>query len=421
MTERFTTIEQASDFLLRYSPEKQAGETYTLTRMKDLMNRLGNPQNGVLAVHVAGTSGKTSTAFYIRSLLRAHGVRTGLTMSPHISSITERVQIDDGPLSDEVFIKYLNEFIDKIEQFNDLQPTYFELLTAFAYWTFHMEGVDYMVIEVGLGGLHDATNVIDSANKVSVITPIGLDHTEVLGRTLPLIAAQKAGIISPSSVVFTVQQEASVLSTLRQTVDRQGARLYVVNTSHRERSTVPLFQQDNFSLARRVIEYITRRDRLAGIPANKEDELAEQTPPGRFERYNVGDKTIILDGAHNPQKVEALLESLKVRHNGPFAWLTGFISAPDEKISQCVGLLANQTDQFIATQFSVGQGFKSRQSVEAVWLAQEFRRRGASVVAKTDPQDALDLLLQSKQRTIIVTGSLYLVASLRERVRNLAT
>jgi len=177
-----TSIKDAEQLLLTYSPEKQAGETYTLGRMRLFMERLGNPQNDIPAVHIAGTSGKTSTAYYVRAMLEAHGKKTGLTTSPHITSVAERVQIGGKPLDDATFLSYLNEFLALIARWPDIRPTYFELLTAFAYWVFKQESVDYMVIEVGLGGLLDATNVIDT-EKVCVITPIA--SLRRLGWTIP--------------------------------------------------------------------------------------------------------------------------------------------------------------------------------------------------------------------------------------------
>ncbi|MES2876743.1 MAG: Mur ligase family protein [Patescibacteria group bacterium] len=415
-----SSIIEAERFLLNYSPEKQSGETYTLGRMKQLMERLGNPQNDIRAIHVAGTSGKTSTAHYVRLLLEAHGLRVGLTTSPHISSIAERVQVDGAPLAAERFVPYLNEFLAIIEAWGDIRPTYFELLTAFAFWVFKQERVDYMVIEVGLGGLLDATNVIASKSKISVITPIGLDHTEILGSSLTEIANQKAGIIHDDSDVFTCVQAIDAENVIRTVSLRRQARLNVVSVQRDDVSTAPLFQQDNFGLAHEVVRFAMARDHVKTIEPAKLNLLIHNTPPGRFEVYIIGDKTIVLDGAHNPQKLAAFTESLYRRYDGPFAWLIGFIEAPDGKIADCVELIANGRDKFIATQFTVGQDIKGRRSVAAPTLASRFTERGATVLAVENADEALEALLQSKQRTVVVTGSLYLVAILRQRILELA-
>jgi dihydrofolate synthase/folylpolyglutamate synthase len=421
MSARFSHLDQAVDYLLTYSPEKQAGETYTLERMKELMGRLGNPQNHIPAVHVAGTSGKTSTCYYIRALLQAHGVRTGLTASPHISSITERVQIDGVPLNDSAFLEYLERFLDLIEPWLDIRPTYFELLTAFAFWVFKQERVEWMVVEVGLGGLLDATNVISSKQKICVITPIGLDHTQVLGDTIAEIAQQKAGIITPGSTVFIPAQHPDADHVIHGAVAEQHASLRVVADLQIDSAEdAPAFQRRNFALARTVMEYIADLNDYAPVLADVSSLIA-QSPPGRFEVYEAAGKQIVLDGAHNPQKLSAFLQALHARFDGPFAWVVGFISAPDTKIDECVAMIADEVDEYVATQFTVGQDIKGRQSISADDLASRLVDNGATVHVEHDAEAALRQALKMKQRTVVVTGSLYLVAALRPKLEELAT
>lgn len=421
MSEVLTSIEQAETFLLSYSPEKQTGETYTLGRMRLLMERLGNPQNDIPAVHVAGTSGKTSTSYFIRALLEAHGKKTGLTSSPHIASITERVQVGGKPLDDATFLGYLNEFIAIIERWPDIKQTYFELLTAFAFWVFKRERVDYMVIEVGLGGLLDATNVM-TTKKVCVITPIGLDHTEILGNTIAEIAVQKAGILNQGSQVFSAAQDQDAARVIRAACELNQATLELVSTEIDETIDTPLFQQANFSVARAVVRHIAERDGLPQIDDAAIRDCISQTPPGRFETYQVGEKTVILDGAHNPQKLHAFVESLRLRHTEPIDWLVGFVSAPEHKVVACLRELMHDGDDYIFTDFTVGQDIKGRKSVPA----QEVERNMARLTGRTwnviaDPERALGALLASKKRTVVVTGSLYLVAKLRRLASNQAT
>lgn len=410
-----TSIEQAASFLLAYSPEKQAGQTYTLERMKLLMERLGNPQDKLIVIHVAGTSGKTSTSYYVRALLEAHGQKTGLTSSPHITSITERVQVGGVPLRPSIFLRYLCEFLTLVKQWPELEPTYFELLTAFAFWVFEKEKVDYAVIEVGLGGLLDATNIINGP-KVCVITPIGIDHTEVLGDTVTLIAEQKAGIITPESVVFSAPQEKVVRQIIQRKCEDENATLRPVEPLGNTSSNVPVFQQENFSLARAVVAFIKQRDSLPSIHQEKIDACISQTPPGRFEVYTIGDKTIILDGAHNPQKLEAFVYSLRRQFPEPITWLIGFVSASDSKIAACVEQIVAPADDYTVTEFSVGQDIKGRRSVPATLVADLLRSHSASCVVETDAFTALSKVLTTKKRTVVVSGSLYLVAQLRQAI-----
>lgn len=417
MGANLTTVDEAEAYLLAYSPEQQGGGTYTLERMQVLMERLGNPQNDMPAVHIAGTSGKTSTTYYVRALLEAHGKKTGLTASPHITSITERVQVSGVPLPDAQFLIYLNEFIDIIEPWSDIQPTYFELLVAFAFWVFKRENVEYMVIEVGLGGLLDATNVIDSTNKVCVITPIGLDHTQILGNTVKAIAAQKAGIIQNGTIVLSASQEADAKDVLIETVNEKDVWIDFVDAPVDSSLDVPMFQQQNFALARAAVELIKIRDGLNDVTQEEIDGCIASTPPGRFEIYTIGDKTVILDGAHNPQKLHAFVESLNARFGGPFVWLFGMMESPDQKVHECLEAIAGPNDTYVFTQFEVNQDIKRRMAVGADELSRRMNELGvADIIAELDADVALERALGGQKQVIVVTGSLYLVARLRNDI-----
>lgn len=415
-----TTIQEAEQFLLAYSPEKLTGETYTLGRMKELMARLGNPQNTIPAVHVAGTSGKTSTSYFIRSLLQAHGKKTGLSISPHITSITERVQVDGYPLEDTIFLKYLNEFIQIISSWQDSTPTYFELLTAFSFWVFHKEQVDYMVVEVGLGGLLDATNVITNQDKISVITPIGLDHTQILGDKIEDIAKQKAGVILPNSTVFVAPQVKVAAEAIEAVVHRTSSRSTVVQSGQYQ-DNIPPFQQDNFEVAKNVIDYLVERDNLTYISDQVAAKCIYNMPPGRFETYTIGNTHVILDGAHNPQKLTAFINALQLQSKSPYVWLVGFIEAPDAKIKDCLEQIYVQGSEYYFANFNVGQDIKHRKSVDAHELAKQTSEWNADINVVAEPGVSLEKIIrEQKERTVIVTGSLYLVAKLRGLVIQLA-
>jgi dihydrofolate synthase/folylpolyglutamate synthase len=300
-----------------------------------------------------------------------------------------------------------------IDRWPDVRPTYFELLTAFAFWVFKREHVDYMVIEVGLGGLLDATNVIGRRGKVSVITPIGLDHTDVLGTTIAEIAAQKAGIVNRDSVVFTPSQVPEAYQVIQTVAAGKGARLVDVRITRDESMAVPLYQQDNFSLAKAVVGYIAERDGLKPLSNEMITRSMTATPPGRFEVYEINGKTVVLDGAHNPQKLMALHEAMGHQYDGPFAWLVGFVAAPEKKIDDCIEVIAKTSDRYVVTQFSVGQDIKGRVSVPATTIAEKLTQKHCEVSVAADPEGAFELLLQSEQDVLVVTGSLYLVAQLR--------
>ena len=222
------TIGEALATLHTYIPAPgMMAKNYTLDRMQQLMALLGHPQDSYKSIHIAGTSGKTSTAYFVSGLLQTAGAKVGLTVSPHIQSITERIQINGEPIADDLFVHYLNMLLAKLED-SAITPTYFELLVALAFLVFREEDVDYAVIETGLGGLLDGTNVITRQDKVCVITDIGLDHTDVLGATVEEIALQKAGIVQPGTTLILQHQAETIEQTITDEAYRRGAEEVVI-------------------------------------------------------------------------------------------------------------------------------------------------------------------------------------------------
>ncbi|MEO8862893.1 MAG: Mur ligase family protein, partial [Candidatus Saccharimonadales bacterium] len=293
---------EANLVLARYIPltKEITGKDITLERMRPLMDHLGNPERGLCVIHIAGTSGKTSTAYYIASLLKQQGRTVGLTVSPHMDSVTERVQLDMQTLSEADFCMALSEFIDLLDS-APLQPTYFELLTAFAYWYFAKVGVDYAVVETGLGGLYDATNIAHGNNKVCVITDIGYDHMHVLGNTLPEIAAQKAGIIWPHNQVFSYPQPEEIMSVLEAKCLETHSILNVLSIiEHHDGpeslGALPLYQKRNWLLAKYVCDFVVERDGLQKLSSTQISSSIQIQVPGRMEIVKYLGKTIVMDG-----------------------------------------------------------------------------------------------------------------------------
>ena len=409
-----TSLDAAMETLLQYSPRDMKGK-YQLDRMQALLEFLGNPQETFCSIHIAGTSGKTSTSYFIRGFLEAAGRKTGLTVSPHIVAINERVQIGGIPLAEDLFLAYLNEFLPLVSE-TKLQPTYFELLIALAYWVFAREKVDYAVIETGLGGLLDGTNTITREDKVCVITNIGLDHTEILGDTLPLIAEQKAGIIQPRNHVLVRAQEEEVMRVFERVAGAQGAQLEVISDITAP-GILPEFQHGNWALALAAYHYVAQRDGLGDLTDVQQERVTHQTPPGRGEVYEIDGKTVILDGAHNPQKLEALLHSLKLQNITSAAVLANFVESPDSKLQQSIELLLPFASGWIVPEFSAGQDLKSRHSFESGRIVAGSRSH--DVVAIADPHEALRALMARPERMLLITGSLYLVSLLRPELLKL--
>lgn len=379
------------------------------------MQHIGHPEKTLRVIHVAGTSGKTSTCYFIRGLLEAAGQKTGLTVSPHIVAINERVQIGGVPLAEPVFVRYLNEFLALIDNFAD-KPTYFELVMAFALWVFAQERVDYAVVETGLGGLLDATNVLERADKICALTAIGFDHTEILGRRLSDIAYQKVGIVHPGNVMFTVRQSRTVMTVFRRQVDAVGAKLVVIPEPVPV-NDVPTFHYANWALAEAVYESVRLRDGLRPLAADAGTAVRRQTPPARFEIYHVGDKTVIIDGAHNPQKLRACIDSLPADVHGTATVVLSLVSAPSYKIAECLEIIAPLAETTLVTSFAVGQDLKLRSSVGLAALAEAARAAGCRhVESHADAVAAVDRALTLPNPTIIIVGSLYLASIVRPAV-----
>jgi dihydrofolate synthase / folylpolyglutamate synthase len=397
---------------------RPGSNTYTLERMRALMEFLGNPQNSLRIVHVAGTSGKTSTAYYASALLEASGANVGLTVSPHVVEVNERVQINRAPLPEHEFCSSLGEFIGRIEA-SGIEPSYFELMVAFAFQQFATRGVDYAVIEVGLGGLLDATNVISRADKVCVITDIGLDHTNVLGNTISEIAAQKAGIIQHGNQVFMYKQSEAVMGEARRAALRNTAKLHEIARAKIAALThLPRFQQRNFYLAEQAIRYVLQRDGVPELTPRQLKFAAGIQVPGRMEIHRAGGKTIIFDGAHNEQKMTALTQSIRAAFpDQPVAALAAFVKSDAERWHPALDSLALVAKHIIVSSFNLEPDDRLKKSMSAQQVADYLRESGFTAVnVESDLATACHELLKRPEPVLLITGSLYMLHDAREIV-----
>jgi dihydrofolate synthase/folylpolyglutamate synthase len=332
-----------------------------LDRMTELVGLLGDPQRACPVIHITGTNGKTSTARMADALLRSRGLRTGRFTSPHLVSIRERIVVDGAPVSPERFVAAYEEVIPYVRLVDErhlVAMSFFEVLTGMAFAIFADTPVDVMVIEVGVGGRLDCTNVADGA--VAVITPIAIDHTRLLGSTVEEIAAEKAGIIKPGAVAVLAQQPLAAAEVLVRhtaevgaTVAREGVEFGVLSREQAvggqqlvlrglrgtyEDIYLPLFgvhQAGNAACALAAVEAFAGVSDTeetfvaAGLDADLVREaFAKVTSPGRLEVIRRS-PTIILDAAHNPAgmaaTVAAILESFG------FARLSGVFAASGDK------------------------------------------------------------------------------------------
>lgn len=412
-------LEEANKALAAFVPsQKHTYDDYKLDRMRELMRLLGNPQNNLRVIHIAGTSGKTSTSYFITALLREAGMMVGTTVSPHVSGVNERVMIDGKPLQEELFCYYLDKFIQLVKDAK-IKPTYFELIVAFAYWVFAREEVDYAVVETGLGGLLDGTNVVDREDKLCVITDIGLDHTHILGDTIDKIAVQKAGIIQKGNHVMILPQNKAVADIMLQRCKTVGALLHTVHAQDEMPvwlQDLPHYQQRNFSLALASFALIAQRDELIDITQGGLDRAAHIQIPGRMEKIEYQDKTLILDGAHNPQKMQSLakeLETIGRTRNGGIAAMVAM--ADDKDIDESLDSLLPYVNYVVCTKFHASQDLPKK-PVDPTRIRKVVDRTGIGAINAEDPQSALQTLLQRPEDTLLVTGSLYLVSQIRAAV-----
>jgi dihydrofolate synthase/folylpolyglutamate synthase len=420
------TIQEAEAALLPYVPlvAQLTGKGTTLERVIPLMELAGNPQDRLKTVHIAGTSGKTSTSYYITELLRASGKTVGLTVSPHVDSITERVQINGQPLSDAEFCRELETFLAIVERAAQ-PPSYFELLYAFTLWIFERRAVEYAVIETGMGGLFDATNVAKRADKVCVITDIGFDHTHILGNTLPEITAQKIGIAHAGNVVLMYEQAADIMQVVEQYVRQVGAEVRPTTQDAEQTandvdiSRLPLYQQRNWLLARYAYKYLQNRDGLPNLTSQVLQDTLTIQVPGRMDVRQIKGKTIVMDGAHNEQKMTTFITSFQ--HLYPGVKPAVVLALKEGKEYQKVlPLLATFAARVYLTTFQTSQDLPAR-SIEPELLTKHLQAYpDLPVQCFSDQRAAFTALLASPETVGVITGSFYLLSQLRKNERIIA-
>jgi dihydrofolate synthase/folylpolyglutamate synthase len=426
--------EQALDYIFGYTdyekvPLPHALGSYDLRRVEELLTRLGNPHLAAKSVHIAGTNGKGSTAAMIASVLTSSGYTTGLYTSPHLITIRERFQVDKRPISRAEFARITTRLKPEVEGVN-LKASYgelttFELLTALAFTYFQTKGVDYQVLEVGMGGRFDATNVIRP--EVCVITSISLDHTEVLGDSLATIAAEKAGIIKPKSVVVLAPQPDEVVPVIEKACRRQQAELVmvgrdvtwkglgfngkqqlleVVGRRDSYRISLPLlgdYQMENASSAAAALEVLKEK----GFAISRDSitsGLAQVAWPGRLQVLRRR-PLLVVDGAHNPDAARKLVLSLSQYFKFKRAILVMGVSG-DKNVSGVVSELAPLFDEVIVTRSG------HPRAMETAWLRAIFQDRGTAVQVTETVPEALSLAVgrAGSQDLVCVSGSLFVVA-----------
>lgn len=408
-----------------------------LARPRALFGALDDPQDRFRAVHVAGTAGKGSVSTFVAGLLRAHGFRVGAHLSPHVHSVLERFQLDGSPAPAELVDAELDRIrpaVEAVERAGHGRPSFFEVTNAVAFGLF-ADRVDYGVVETGLGGLLDSTNTISRADKLAVITPIGLDHQDLLGATVGEIAAQKAGILPSGGRAVAARQESpEAADALSAEAARRGCALRWVDlgppavqtwtgpggTELRLRGQPPLslgltgrHQAGNAHLALRAVEALAARDGWALDADAVWLGLRSATLPGRFERRAVGGRAAVLDGAHNPMKLSALVTTLQEVHPGArFPWVLAF--KQDKDLAAALDVVAPVASVVVATEFcTTGGDHPADASVPADLVAAAAADRGIATVVEGDPVLAVRRAAEEADEAVpvVVSGSFHLLAA----------
>jgi len=465
---KIDNLKQFEKFLKSRIPSREAlfvGDL-GLKRAKYLMRLLGNPQNKIRVIHVAGTSGKGSTVHLLSHLLQSQGFSVGMSISPHMFDIRERFQINNKLTDEKIVLKYFNQILPKILQMEKCKfgmPTFFEINIALAYYIFAQEKLDYAVMETGLGGTLDATNTVSSKNKICIITKIGLDHTEILGNTLTKIADQKAGIIQKNNIVISTQQAASVRAAVSKKCQQKNARLYFVNKKNysiisstpretifnfnyschpelvsgsKKASSAPIeipkrvrkdntlslknihlgligvHQAENCSAALCCLVIASERDDFNINEKALRQSLENISIAGRCEIKKIARQTVIIDGAHNPQKMKSFAENLSaIFPQQKFSFILAFKKGKDfqKMLNQIIPL----ADKILLTHFSTKNMDNHWSSIDNEEIAtflksQKFKN---FEIINNKHSDILQNVRMSK-KPVVITGSLYLVGKI---------
>lgn len=358
-----------------------------------LLENVGNPHDSLSFIHIAGTNGKGSVSAMTASILENAGYKVGLFTSPFIEEFNERIRINGKNIPDDELCKVATTVKEKCEELS-LEISVFAQITAMAFLYFKKEKCDIVVLEAGLGGRLDATNVIKNPEAV-VITKIGLDHTEWLGDTLEKIAKEKCGIIKDKAPLFTCENQADeVISTITESAKAKNSQVTFCKKTDYPLSLLGEYQKENAGIAVEVCRHLG----ISEETIKKGLVLAKW--PARFEFLR---ENLIIDGGHNPDGITALLDSLKSLKKDVI-----FVTAmmEDKEISTSAGLLGSFSQKIIATEIDMPRCMK----------AEELSKNFTNAITCLSPKEAVEtaLNLAKDNEIVCVCGSLYLAGEIRK-------
>ena len=404
-----------------------------LTRIRELLERLGNPQKGLQFIHVAGTNGKGSVCAMLASVLQAAGYRVGLNTSPHLVEFEERIRVNGVQIPPEELAALATQIRPAADAMEE-HPTEFELITAMALQYFLQERCDVVVLETGLGGALDASNVIDTP-QAAVLTAMGMDHMALLGSTMAEIAAAKAGIIKPGGTVVSSGGCPEADEVFRQTARQRGARLVEVDSSRlrlREQGLlgtafdfapwrdlrIPLagaYQLRNAATAITAVEVLRQRGWKISQQALRQG-LAQVRWPGRLECLREKAPVFLLDGAHNVHGIKAVTQSLRELFPGrKLVFLLGILA--DKEVGEMLDLVVPLAEAVVTVTPP-----DSPRAMEAETLGQLVLARGIPARACASVAEGVRAAAEAAgaDGAVCALGSLYMSGQVRRAVENLS-
>jgi dihydrofolate synthase/folylpolyglutamate synthase len=418
------------------------GSSYGLERTYKLLELLGNPQKELKLIHIAGTNGKGSITAMITSLLRGRGYKVGMYTSPYLEVFEERIQVDGINIPKDrlgILMDKVKFAVDKVVEEGYKHPTEFEIITCLMFLYFYEENVDYGVIEVGLGGRLDSTNVITPI--VSVIASISFDHTNLLGNTLSEIASEKAGIIKNNIPVVVYPQEEEAYRVIYNKTKEMNSEIY--NVDYKDGVLIDILDEDriyqhvqvnlkgrtidlklpllgahqitNLLVALKVYEVICKKENLEVIEDEIKSSIAKVKWIGRLEIMN-RHPLIVIDGAHNIQGIKQLSANLKKYFKYKNVYLLLGILA-DKQVEEMVREIAPMAKKVYALTPH------SDRAELAIDLKSVIDKYNSNCIAIEDYSEALSLAIKeaSKEDLILVSGSLYMIGDMRKKIRETYT
>ena len=403
------------------------GSKLGLTRTIELCALLGDPQKQLRFIHVAGTNGKGSTCAMLSKILCAEGYRTGLFVSPYVDRFNERIQVDNTPIPDDDLAEIITEIAPVVDSMDNL-PTEFEVTTAAAFLYYARKNCDYVVLEVGLGGELDSTNVIDTP-LLSIITAIDYDHMHILGNTIEEIASAKAGIIKDGGTVLFYGQHPDALPVIKAACEKHGAALHVVDRSSLEEGEYDLhgqtfdyrnyhdlrlgllgkYQMNNAATVIDAVELLREK----GVEISDEalrKGLSETVWPARFELLRET-PPFFVDGGHNPHGVRGTVETYqRLFPDRKAKIIMGMMR--DKDMSQSIELLLPIAKEFYTVRPNNDRAMPSEE------LAALIRTFGATATSFSTVADAVETAARSDDPSLAV-GSLYMAGEVHEAFRTL--